>query len=483
MPSRARTPAAPRASPRASASAASARPAPPAPRPAPAPAAAPPALASDVWHGAFAGPADRFLRTTLGPLLLLLATPLFVNLAALAALRHGSSFTALAAAYATPRAALAAAFPLPSARLAAALAAFVAFEAALLVALPGRVFAGAVAPSGFVPHFRANGGAAYLCTAAAAAALVASGRLPATALYDNALELLTLLNGAALALAGALAVKGVVAPSTRDAGTEGGLLFSLFWGAELYPSVRGLQLKQLFISRCGMMSWGLATASFAAAAVRAHGGVTPPLAASATLNALYVAKFFLCFEADYLRAADIAVDRFGFMLCWGPLVFMPLAHNLQTLHLVTHAGLPLSWAGAAAWVALGTVAIAVNLSADTQRHAVRAAGGRCSVWGRPATFIRAPYSDASGRRHENLLLTCGWHAHVRHFHYAPDILLLVLYCAPAGLNPLAWTYFFYLTALLLDRTGRIDARCAAKYGAAWAAYERAVPYKLVPGVW
>ena len=317
----------------------------PATRPASA-AAAPPA--SDVWHGAFAGPADRFIRTTLGPLLLLLATPLFVNFAALAALRHGSSFTALAAAYATPRAALAAAFPLPSLGLAAALALFVAFETALLVALPGRVFAGAIAPSGFVPHFRANGGAAYLCTAAAAAALVASGRLPATALYDNALELLTLLNGAALALAGALAVKGIVAPSTRDAGMEGGLLFSLYWGAELYPSVRGLQLKQLLISRCGMMSWALATASFAAAAVRAHGGITPPLAASVTLNGLYVAKFFLCFEADYLRAADIAVDRFGFMLCWGPLVFMPLAHNLQTLHLVTHAGLPLPWAGAAA---------------------------------------------------------------------------------------------------------------------------------------
>lgn len=441
-------------------------------------------LASDPWHGSFASPLDRLLRTTVGPLFLLVATPLFVNFAALAALRHASSFTALASAYPTVGAAFVAAFPAPSPRLVAALAAFVTFEAALLVLLPGRLFAGAIAPSGFVPSFRANGGAAYVATAAAAAALVASGRLPATALYDHALELLTLLNGAALALAAALAVKGVVAPSTRDAGVEGGLIFSAFWGVELYPAVRGLQLKQLFISRCGMMSWALATASFAAAAARAHGGVSPALFASVSLNALYVAKFFLFFEADYLRAADIAVDRLGFMLAWGPLVFMPLAHNLQTLHLVSHAGLPLSWAGAAAWLVVGVVAIAVNLSADTQRHAVRAAGGRCNVWGRPATFIRAPYTDVSGARHENLLLTCGWHAHVRHFHYAPDILLLVLYCAPAGFDaPLAWTYFFYLTCLLLDRTGRIDARCAAKYGAAWLEYERAVPYKLVPGVW
>ena len=50
------------------------------------------------------------------------------------------------------------------------------------------------------------------------------------------------------------------------------------------------------------------------------------------------------------------------------------------------------------------------------------------VWGRPAEVIRAPYTDAEGARHENLLLVCGYHGLVRHFHYIPDIALLVLYC-------------------------------------------------------
>lgn len=451
-------------------------------------AVSPTAAASDVWFGSFSSPLDRFVRTLAGPLILLLATPVFVNVAALAALRHGSSLFALAGSYDTPWALLETAFPTPSLPVALSFFGFVAFEALLLIFLPGKIFAGAIAPSGFTPSFRANGGAALVVSCAAAVALVRADLVDASAIYDHALELLTLLNGSALLLAVALALKGVYAPSTRDAGLENGLVFSVYWGVELYPSCFGLELKQLLISRVGMMSWFFTTASCAAAAVRAHGGTaTPALVASAGLNLLYVSKFFLAFERDYLKAADIAVDRMGFMLVWGPLCFMPLVHNLQTFHLVSHDGLALSWWAVCAWLAVGLLSIWSNFDADTQRHAVRAVGGKCLVWGRPATFIRAPYFDGDGRRHENLLLTCGWHGlGVRHFHYAPDILLLFLYCAPSGSVlevPLAWSYFFYLTGLLLDRCARIDARCHAKYGAAWEKYVAAVPHKLIPGIW
>ena len=156
--------------------------------------------------------------------------------------------------------------------------------------------------------------------------------------------------------------------------------------------------------------------------------------------------------------------RFGFMLCWGTIAFMPLVHNLQTLHLVRGSGLlPLSWAAAATWITFGIAMIALNYDADTQRHRVRALNGKCLVWGRPARVFRARYRDATGAIHCNLLLACGYHGIVRHFHYAPDIVLLLLYCAPAGFTRvLPFTYFVYLTALLLDRCQRIDRRCRAK---------------------
>ena len=55
--------------------------------------------------------------------------------------------------------------------------------------------------------------------------------------------------------------------------------------------------------------------------------------------------------------------------------------------------------------------------------------------------------------------------------------------APAGRGRwLPFTYFFYLTGLLVDRTARIDSRCAAKYGPQWGEYAARVPYKLIPGL-
>ena len=88
------------------------------------------------------------------------------------------------------------------------------------------------------------------------------------------------------------------------------------------------------------------------------------------------------------------------------------------------------------------------------------------------------------KEHSALLSCCGFQGLARHFHYLPDIVNLFLYCAPAGFGRiLPFSYFLYLTALLLHRTGRIDRRCHAKYGVAWEKYVKRVPYKLVPGVW
>jgi 7-dehydrocholesterol reductase len=461
---------------------------------------------TDLWGAnAYASPLERLLRTVVGPLLLLVVTPLFINLAALAGLRHDSSFSALYAAYnplPSPLLSLLAdAFPLPSLGVVGAVLLFVLFELVLFLALPGKVFPGARAPSGFVPHFRRNGGSAFVLTALAFVLLSSrgpGGLFPAEAIYDHLLPLLTLLNAAALLLSVLLLVKSRVAPSTPDhGGSEGGLLLAMYWGGELYPSVGPVDLKHFVICRLGMMGWFLFTLSFAFAAAReAEGtpaaaaghlllGLSPAAFASVGCNILYVAKFFILFEVPgYMSAADIAVDRFGFMLAWGTMAFMPLTHNLQTLHLVRGSDLlPLSPALALAWVALGAVMIFLNFDADTQRHRVRAAGGKCSVWGRPAEVIVATFADAQGKTHENLLLSCGYLGLVRHFHYLPDIVLLFLYCAPSGFShPLTFTYFIYLTSLLLDRCQRIDARCAAKYGRAWEEYVRRVPYKLVPGV-
>ena len=184
-------------------------------------------------------------------------------------------------------------------------------------------------------------------------------------------------------------------------------------------------------------------------------------------------------------------SRFGFMLCWGTLCFMPLVHTLQNLYLVRNRGLkalasPSSSSNIlmAMYLLLGNLMTFVNYDSDTQRHRVRQSRGKCLVWGRPATFLRAPFKTSNGQKHVSLLSTCGYNRLSRHFHYLPDIINLVLYCSPAGFaHILPHFYFIYLTILLLDRTYRIDERCRSKYGVVWDQYCHLVPYRLIPYIW
>ena len=42
-------------------------------------------------------------------------------------------------------------------------------------------------------------------------------------------------------------------------------------------------------------------------------------------------------------------------------------------------------------------------------------------------------------------------------------------------------YVAFFTVMIVHRARRDDARCAAKYGADWAAYRAAVPWLFCPG--
>lgn len=380
---------------------------------------------------------------------------------------------------------LAEVFPMPTRRALAFLLGLLALQLALMLVVPGAAFDGPRAPSGHVPRYRDNGLLCFFLTIGVLTACCAAGMLEPTLIYDELGPILTALNGGALLASAALCAKGLSRPSTRDCGSSGSIVMDLYWGTELYPRVCGVDLKRLLIARYGIVLWCLFALSFGAeSARRAPDGWAPRgQLVSVSLQAIYLAKFF-AWERWYTHAADIAVDRFGFMMCWGPVCFMPIVHTLQNLYLVASPGLPLSRAAAAAYVAAGVGLTALNYDADTQRHRVRASDGKCRVWGRKAVVIRASYTTADGGRHRALLSCCGYQAISRHFHYLPDILSLLLYCSPAGFARfLPWLYCVYLTCLLLDRTYRVDGRCEAKYGAAWREYCRRVPWRLVPGIW
>lgn len=179
---------------------------------------------------------------------------------------------------------------------------------------------------------------------------------------------------------------------------------------------------------------------------------------------------------------DIAHDRAGYYICWGCLVWVPAIYASPALFLAGHPR-DLGALHAGALFAAGLAAIWINYDADRQRQVFRATKGRAKVWGRAPVKLVARYATADGSTKSSLLLASGWWGLARHFHYAPEIAAAFLWTAPAGFAvPLPYFYVAFLTALLVDRAFRDDARCAAKYGAVWDAYRALVPARIVPGV-
>ena len=112
----------------------------------------------------------------------------------------------------------------------------------------------------------------------------------------------------------------------------------------------------------------------------------------------------------------------------------------------------------------------------------RESGGRCQLWGRPATYIEAEYTTAQGRR-STKLLTSGCWGIARHLNYVFEILAALCWCLP-GLGHGVWPFLYvvFLVVLLVHRVFRDEEKCSQKYGEAWRKYRRQVPYRMIPYV-
>jgi 7-dehydrocholesterol reductase len=177
------------------------------------------------------------------------------------------------------------------------------------------------------------------------------------------------------------------------------------------------------------------------------------------------------------------MDRAGYYICWGCLVYLPALYPSVSLYLVAKPivlGIPV----ALLILACGALSIYINYDVDRQKLAVRTSDGQCLVWGKKPTLIRAKYTLESGETKESLLLASGWWGLARHFHYVPEILLAFFWTVPAApaSQLMPFTYVIYLTILLTHRSYRDDRRCEDKYGAYWQEYRKAVPARIIPFV-
>lgn len=426
-------------------------------------------------------PDPSSLRRWIGPLLLIVTTPLLSVLTWFICDRHQGSVLEWAQRFSTEE--LLTYMPRPSLSSLGLVLGWTAFQLLLLKVLPGEHFLGPVTPTGERPAYRLNGVAAWAVTHVLLVVGLGTNLIDAVAFYEQFGSMLVTLTLTAFLFCMFLYWKGFHYPSSRDVVTTGNVLFDFFQGVELHPTFFGVSLKQLINCRVSMMGWSAIGILFAGRQVQQTGSVTWAMVASVTVLTLYLLKFFI-WEGGYFTSLDIMHDRFGYYICWGVLVWVPAIYNSPQLYMLHRPG-DIDALTAVGIILLGCVGIWMNYAADRQRQVVRAKGGDCLVWGKRAETILASYRTTDGETRQNLLLVSGYWGLARHFHYVPELTVALAWSLPAGTTQwlIPYFYFIFLAILLTDRARRDDLRCEAKYGPAWEEYRKRVPYRIVPGIY
>jgi 7-dehydrocholesterol reductase len=437
------------------------------------------------WAAPTENPAVEFVRTTLGPLLIIFLSPPAAILFWIVCTFEPFNGSLPPLLTTEGWRSVAEHWPWPSASAAAMILVFAVLEGILLQWLPGEMFEGPITPTGKRPRYKLNGIPAWVITHALfLGCSYGLGLFTAGIIWDHFGEILATLVLFALIFCVFLYVKGRYWPSSEDRSLSGNFIWDFYWGVELHPTLFGVNLKQLINCRLSMMGWSVIVCAFAAkqAELDPAGHVSNAMLVSVAITVIYLFKFFW-WESGYFTSLDIMHDRFGYCICWGVLAWVPAVYALTAQYLVLRPH-DLPWPVAAAIFLLGVGGIYLNYAADAERQRVRATNGNTTVWGSPPELIRARYTTADGKEHESLLLASGWWGVARHFHYVPEILLALAWSLPAGFTHFVpYFYVVFLTILLTDRATRDDKRCRRKYGATWDEYCQRVRWKIIPGIY
>lgn len=361
--------------------------------------------------------------------------------------------------------------PGPTPAAAAIFAAWFLLQAGLQLWAPGKLRQGTPLADGSRLDYQLNGWISFCFTLLLLAALVAAGGLPATLAYDHFGPLLTVVNLFAFGLSLYLFLDGK--RSGVDPGTTGNPFYDFFLGVKLNPRLGRFDWKFFCESRPGLIGWVAVNLSLAAAQYQRHGALSVPMILVVAFQFLYVADYFWHEEA-ILSTWDIKHEKFGWMLVWGDLVWVPFTYTLQAFYLVEHAH-DLPWYGTAGIVALNLLGYYLFRSANIQKHKFRL-DPDTAIWGRKPDYIRTERGA--------LLLTSGWWGVARHINYLGDLMMALAWCLPClFVHALPYFYFVYFTILLVQREWRDNALCAAKYGQDWVEYCRRVRWRILPGVY
>jgi protein-S-isoprenylcysteine O-methyltransferase Ste14 len=363
-------------------------------------------------------------------------------------------------------------FPMPTPVSVGIFAGWFLFQALLQVVAPGKWVEGTPLADGTRLKYKMNGWFTWWFTWAVLAGGVVLHAFKPTVLADNLGALLTTANIFTYLFCFYLYWWGKKT-GTRDERITHNAVYDFWLGTALNPRVGTFDFKLFCEARPGLIAWVAINLSFAFKQYAQHGSVSVPMLLVCFFHFWYIADYYFHEEA-ILTTWDIKHENFGWMLCWGDMVWVPFTYTIQAQYLASHTH-DLPWWATAGIVVLNFTGYAIFRGTNIQKHRFRK-DPQQPVWSKPAEYIKTQQGS--------LLLVSGWWGLSRHMNYFGDLLMGLAWCLPCLFgSPLPYFYIVYFIILLVHRERRDDDMCAVRYGTDWDEYRKRVPYRIVPGLY
>jgi len=345
------------------------------------------------------------------------------------------------------------------------------FQAGMYHFLPGATEAGQPLEDGSRLNYTLNGLTSFVATTALWLALHFFGIVPGTWIYRHLGELFVAANVVVFPLCAYFFFLG--RSQAADTERHSNVLEAFFVGAARNPRNGTLDWKFFCESRPGLTLWVLVAWSSAIHQYERFGFISNAMVLTCFFITLYIVDYYV-HEDAILTTWDIVHEPFGWMLCWGSLVYVPFFYPLAAVWLAERPYVLPAWAVFAILV-MGITGYVIFRQSNIQKHRFRK-NPHTRIWGQAPAYIQT--------RRGTKLLTSGWWGVASHANYLGDLLLSLAMCAVVGTGTVfGYSYFLSFVPLLIHRDWRDDRHCAAKYGEDWTAYRKKVRWHILPGVY
>lgn len=257
-------------------------------------------------------------------------------------------------------------------------------------------------------------------------------------------------------------------------------IFEFYNGLLRHYKFFSVDAKQLINSRFGILIWEISIITFGFYYFHnLHDNkINSGLMVNIILQTIYIGKFY-GWEEGYFNTLDITMDKLGFYIIWGCMVYVPFLYTLSTYYLVLYPP-QLSWAESSCIMSFGIFSILMNYWVDYQKQIFFEKDGDVNIWGSKAKYIETIYTLNGEEKHGKLLISGFWGTS-RHANYVFELMLSIAWCLPAvKISFVPFLYPIFLFILLVHRTFRDEKKCKEKYGIYWDNYCEIVKWRFIP---